>query len=1706
MRILKLFSFLIISIFIFFLFPVLTKAIEPGTLLYRSSSEGKIYGLNAENLIESKNGLVSKINSGHVAIYIGQEKGVHYVVEALADGIVKTPAHYFINRSENEVFLGAKIPKKSSAFQRARAVAIAKSLAQKQLDYDFNFSRQKGPMSGQWTCVGLAEKIYESANSLNPKRLSALEYDTNDYAVDITRDGFDDFSYYNSSKDVFSTKYEFSKISRVRDTILPAPEILGYNAGKEKNGNRYIFLPYTQFLQETLKSVDVDINLESEFKSSDIRGKTPSLRLVLSWSLVNNPISTVKEAGRRIVSWFKGPEKKDAIVLSDIESDRELQESNHNLAYWLDNNNQSDIDFSYSPTEINGSLVDKNSEEEINSTEKNITLLISMIGSDGVNDWLEIYNYGSKPIDLEEENIRLEKAVTADNPSIVLRFDSQSDGTYPGSRIIEPHSSYLIVREQADSELLKQADAIGFRSNFTWTGSGYTLYLATGAVRNDQDERIIDKVGWGEARFYFGNQAAPAIEENTALRRKAKADTKIEDILKNGEHYNLAPIYNSQDNYSDFLLWPMSGQEVEESEEVNISSQKEEEKSEENNINEEEDASQTEEDDNEEKNQENNDEEEKESAEENNEEEEEKSVEEEDFEITLLISQIGTDGFNDYLEIYNYGEDDIDLAKEEIRISKAYQSDNFSIVLRFSESDDYSGESIISANSSLMIIRERASEELKEDADVVGLRAGFSWSGDGYTLFLSDGPVRSGDDERIIDKVGWGKARFYQGTPADEIEPLHILKRKALVSSKVKDLLEGGDHFNLAPKYNSFHNGFDFLLLPLSEDEENEEEEEDESVEENNEEEEKEEDVEENNDEEDNEEKNGEEEEGVEENNEEEEEIVEEEEIEITLLISQIGTDGFNDYLEIYNYGEDDIDLAKEGIRISKAYQSDNFSIVLRFSESDDYSGESIIPANSSLMITREKASEELKEDADVIGLRDEFSWTGDGYTLFLSDGPVSSGDDERIIDKVGWGDAQYFYTLATYVIEKDHILQRKALPDSKYEDMLEGGDHYNLAPKYNSLNNAFDFLLLPLNENEEEEEIIEEELSETLLISKISSDGFDDYLEIYNYGEEDIDLADEEIRVSKAYQSDNFSIVLRFSESDDYTGESIISANSSLMIVRDNANERLLSEADVIGHRSEFTWTGSGYTLYLSNGPVREDLDERIIDKVGWGEARFYQVNPASAIINDYALRRKPLEESSLADIVFGGDHVDLAPIYNSGNNSNDFILWPKNNILPVNYLSTLYLDYSPPGFIPFSDDISLSVPALKHLWHFDECYGDYSIDEITRLSDNPLKITGETPWYMDQFGCSRRMYYSDDDLVVDLPEKINANDFAISLLFKSEEAGGRFSINLSGDDPDRELDARFFTGAVEFNQGFPGYEFRNPYDGWPLSNEFNRLVLSFNNPSDNEQGYWTMEFNGQEEFSYLFSGLLYEFDQLKIGGDNSEVFIDELAIFDRGLSPSEREILAEPLPLLPSYPRSEQLAPKLKYAWLFDSPQGDVAKAAVGGQDLEIEGTSLVVNGYRGNALELDSYNEPFNLNLENPIEKNDLSISFWWKGSDSSSMRLKLSDDLENSFGLNLSKTGASYLFENYSGGLTSFSEDENWHHLALTYDSYRYKLKFYHNGHLVYEQKRKSFSPLVDDFSQLEIEGLNGKSYIDELKLWQGTLQKEQVMHEYSLITH
>jgi hypothetical protein len=116
---------------------------------------------------------------------------------------------------------------------------------------------------------------------------------------------------------------------------------------------------------------------------------------------------------------------------------------------------------------------------------------ITQIGTDGFDDWVELYNSNDQDVDLAAGNFRLEKTKTAIDPTIIARIGDGADGTYPGGTIIKAKAKYLLVRDKVSAELKGRANAIITNTNFTFESSGYTIYLGIGAISSPDDSDIV---------------------------------------------------------------------------------------------------------------------------------------------------------------------------------------------------------------------------------------------------------------------------------------------------------------------------------------------------------------------------------------------------------------------------------------------------------------------------------------------------------------------------------------------------------------------------------------------------------------------------------------------------------------------------------------------------------------------------------------------------------------------------------------------------------------------------------------------------------------------------------------------------------------------------------------------------------------------------------------------------------------------------------------------------------------------------------------------------------------------------------------------------------------------------------------------------------------------------------------------------------------
>ena len=181
------------------------------------------------------------------------------------------------------------------------------------------------------------------------------------------------------------------------------------------------------------------------------------------------------------------------------------------------------------------------------------------------------------------------------------------------------------------------------------------------------------------------------------------------------------------------------------------------------------------------------------------------------------------------------------------------------------------------------------------------------------------------------------------------------------------------------------------------------------------------------------------------------------------VVISEIQADSVagsggttDDWIELYNPTSQSINLATGNYRIEKTQTASDPSIVMRIGDPNDgsYPGGTIIPARGFYLIVRDDASAELRAKADAIGTKDTFTWTGNGYTLYLGTGPISSDQDADIVDKVGFGPEASYYEGSGPAPE---IPEGKSIQRKVSETTNEDGTH---GPGWDSDNNSADFFV----------------------------------------------------------------------------------------------------------------------------------------------------------------------------------------------------------------------------------------------------------------------------------------------------------------------------------------------------------------------------------------------------------------------------------------------------------------------------------------------------------------------------------------------------------------------------------------------------------------------------------------------------------------------
>jgi len=254
----------VILILAFFVFAASeAPALQRGAILYHTSKGDTIYGRAAalELPCSAIQMAHREMKSGHVGLYIGGERIIH----AVTPTVEETASVNFIPQRDLDEgcrYLGAKVPVNFDAWTEEEVDQLI-LLAREQVGkpYDIQFRHQKGPDT--FTCVGLVEYVYEQ-----------LGYD-------ITADGYYSggaggrtyTQTYNCESSLWMDwqgENAFAEVVEFSSFEHPLADSL--NVGMIHEGGRYMFFPYTQYIQATTVAVATDVPVSGGGASGDDGG------------------------------------------------------------------------------------------------------------------------------------------------------------------------------------------------------------------------------------------------------------------------------------------------------------------------------------------------------------------------------------------------------------------------------------------------------------------------------------------------------------------------------------------------------------------------------------------------------------------------------------------------------------------------------------------------------------------------------------------------------------------------------------------------------------------------------------------------------------------------------------------------------------------------------------------------------------------------------------------------------------------------------------------------------------------------------------------------------------------------------------------------------------------------------------------------------------------------------------------------------------------------------------------------------------------------------------------------------------------------------------------------------------------------------------------------------------------------------------------
>ena len=589
-------------------------------------------------------------------------------------------------------------------------------------------------------------------------------------------------------------------------------------------------------------------------------------------------------------------------------------------------------------------------------------------------------------------------------------------------------------------------------------------------------------------------------------------------------------------------------------------------------------------------------------------------------------------------------------------------------------------------------------------------------------------------------------------------------------------------------------------------------------------------------------------------------------------LIKRIYSTGDNDWVELFNPTDHDFDLKTSSYRLEKTKSAVTPSLLMRVGDLADgaYPGGTVIKAHDSYLIVRDDANDYYKNKADAIATRDEFTWSGNGYTLYLGNGAISSSTDENIVDAVGYGnDATYF-------------LGSGPAPEIK--------DNYILARVASTSDNSKDFSLIL----SDEPGLIT--TSSTLIVASstsvldwtayiaptpINSDGLTDlwhfdecYGNDYKWGVGkwgcalEINPTDTLIAtLTPAYDLDNFSLSFNYKQ-DTYPRLNVELSNS----YDEKINLQLTTAITQIDGLPETKWRY--YQDYISNDNL-------------WHQATLV-VSRAEHYWSLYIDGQPKLGETFSAAL----PEMDKLKIYTDQSRTfiDELAFWHR--VLSPEEILSNYNMNAP--FSPVENREAQTAPVLKNFWHFDEGHGSTTLDNVGGLS---LDVPAGTWTASGRLNTAIISTYG-KNILVDLKNSIKGKDYSLSMWWRNNECpnDGRSIISLVKDNKKMfGLTTSFYRSSYWFNNGY-GIFHEGIGDFVPYDKLWHNLALTY----DSYRYLLNFYVDGEEKAS---TSLVYikdgdEPDHLIINSDSGNTDIDELGLWEGALSAKQIKTLFDNTP----------------------------------------------------------------------------------------------------------------------------------------------------------------------------------------------------------------